>query len=100
ALAASTQSTVLYMPDEVAPAIVAPVKTATDPPVVALKEAPIKAVTPAGVDVPVETVVQPPPTPMQTAPRLPKTASGVPLLLLIGGLFLGAGISLRALCAR
>jgi len=89
------------MPDEVAPAIVAPVKTATDPPVVALKEAPIKAVTPAGVDVPVETVVQPPTAmTMQTAPRLPKTASGVPLFLLIGVLGLGAGVSLRALCAR
>jgi len=102
AFAAAAQTTVLYVPDEIAPAMVAPVKTATDPPVVVLKDAPVKAVTPAGADVPLATVVLPPPVPTQmpAEPRLPKTAGGMPLLALLGALSLGAGIAMRRLCAR
>jgi len=98
-LAKITSQPVLYIPDEVAPNIVAPVKTADEPPVIALKEAPIMAVTPAGEVVPVAEVVEPPP--VQTAEaKLPKTASDLPLLALMGFLCLGVGISLRTLCAR
>src|SRR5438874_8761453 len=89
---------VLYIPDEVAPNIVAPVKTATEPPVVALKEATVMAVKPTGEVVAVAEVVVPPP--VQTAASLPKTASEMPLLALMGFLCLGVGISLRQLCVR
>jgi hypothetical protein len=63
-LAKRTNLPVLYIPDEVAPSIVAPVKTADDAPVAALKEAPLKAVSPAGQDVALADVVTSP------APRL------------------------------
>jgi len=87
-----------YIPDAVAPNIVAPVRTATEPPVIALKEVPIMAVRPTGEDVAIAEVVESPP--MQTAAHLPKTASDLPLLAMIGLLCLGLGISLRAVCAR
>jgi len=97
-LAKNAKLPVLYIPDAVAPNIVAPVRTATDPPVVALKEVPIMAVKPTGEDVAIAEVVEPPP--MQTAAHLPKTASDLPLLAMIRLLCLGLGISLRAVCAR
>jgi hypothetical protein len=97
-LAKITSLPVLYIPDEVAPYIVAPVKTATEPPVVALKEAPVMAVKPTGETVAVAEVVEPPP--VQTAAKLPKTASDLPLVALMGFLCLGIGISMRQLCGR
>jgi len=97
-LAKITNLPVLYIPDEVAPNIVVPVKTATEPPVVALKEAPVMAVKPSGEEVPLAEVVAPPP--VKTAASLPKTASEMPLLALMGFLCLGIGISLRQLCVR
>jgi hypothetical protein len=99
AIAAETHTPVLYMPDEVAPNIVAAATTANDPPVLALKEAPVKAVAPTGVDVDVAQVVQPPPA--QAPAHLPKTAGEMPLVALMGVLCLGIGLSLRrTLCAR
>jgi hypothetical protein len=97
-LAKITNQPVLYIPDEVAPNIVAQVKTATEPPVIALKEVPLKAVQPSGQDIAIAEVVVPPP--VQTAARLPKTASDLPLLALVGFLCLSVAISIRALCAR
>ena len=97
-LAKITRLPVLYIPDEVAQNIVAPVTTATAPPVIALKEAPVMVIKPTGEIVAVAEVVAPPP--VQTAARLPKTASELPLLALMGFLSLGIGVSLRALCAR
>ena len=97
-LAKITNLPVLYIPDEVAPNIVAPIKTATEPPVIALKEAPVMAVKPTGEVVAVAEVVVPPP--VRTAASLPKTTSVLPLLALIGFLCLSVGLSLRALCAR
>ena len=96
-LARVTRQPILYIPDEVAPFIVAPVKTAAEPPVVALKEAPIMAVQPTGEVVAVTAVVEPPP--VQTA-SLPKTASNLPLLALIGFLCLSVGLSHKVLCPR
>ena len=102
AIAAETHQPVLYLPDEVAPNIVAPVMTKTEAPVVALKEAPVMAVAPTGNDVAVTDVVEAPPAPM--TPVLPKTAGEVPLVALIGFLCLSLGLSLgtsrRSLCAR
>jgi hypothetical protein len=89
---------VLYIPDEVAPNIVAPVKTATEPPVIALKEVPLRAVEPTGKDVAIAEVIATPP--VQTAAQLPKTARGLPLLALGGVFCLSLAISMRALCAR
>jgi hypothetical protein len=89
---------VLFIPDEVAPNIVAPVTEATAPAVVALVRAPVRAVEPAGREIPVEEVVEPPP--VRTAAVLPKTASTVPLLALMGVMCLMVGFSLQRLCAR
>jgi hypothetical protein len=92
-LAKITNQPVLYIPDEVATNIVAPVKT----PVIALKEVPLRAVKPTGEDVAVTEVVVPPP--VQVA-SLPKTASSLPLLALMGFLSITVAFSLKALCAR
>ena len=97
-LAQITSQPVLYIPDEIAANIVAPVKTATEPPVIALKEAPVMAVKPTGEAVAVTEVVEQPP--VQSAAKLPKTASDLPLLALMGFMCLGLGISFRALCDR
>ena len=96
-LAKITRTPVIYIPDEVAPNIVAPVKTATEPPVIALKEVPLRVVTPTGEEVAITEVVVPPP--VQTA-SLPKTAGSLPLMALMGLLSLGVGFSLRALRVR
>jgi len=97
-LARETKVPVLYIPDEEAPYIVAPVTMATEPPVIALKEVPLRAVQPTGEDVAIAEVVVAPP--VQTGASLPKTASDLPVLALVGFLCLSVGISLRALCAR
>jgi hypothetical protein len=97
-LAKITRLPVVYIPDEVAPNLVAPVKTAAEPPVIALKEVPLMAVKPTGEVVAVAEVIMPPP--LQTAAKLPKTASELPLVALMGFLCMGIGVSLRTLCAR
>ena len=108
-LAKITNQPVLYMPTELAPNIVAPVKTATEPPVVALREAPLQAVTPTGADVAITEVVSPPPVQIASVQQsaslretasLPKTAGSLPLLALLGLFSMSIGISLRALCYR
>jgi hypothetical protein len=97
ALAESTGQSIIYIPDAVAPYIIAPVAAATEPPVIALEEAPLRAVQPTGAEVPVVEVAVPPPV---QAASLPKTAGNLPLLTLIGLLSLGVGLTLRALCVR
>jgi hypothetical protein len=97
-LAKITNVPVLYIPDEVASNIVAPVKTAAEPPVIALKEVPLMAVKPTGEIVAIAEVVELPP--VQTAAKLPKTASDLPMVALMGFLCLGIGISVRQLCDR
>jgi hypothetical protein len=96
-LAKITNVPVIYIPDEVAPSIVAPATSATEPPVIALKEAPLMAIKPTGEIVPLAEVVVAPP--VQTA-GLPKTASDLPFLAMIGVLLVGLGISTKTLCAR
>jgi hypothetical protein len=96
-LAKETRQPVIYIPDEVAPEIVAPVTAANEPPVIALEEALLAAVEPTGEEVAVTEVAVPPP--VQTA-SLPKTASDLPLLALIGLLSLGVAFSLRGLGVR
>ncbi len=99
ALAAETKEPVLYIPDEAASNLVAPVRSATEAPVVALEKLPVKALNPSGEDVAVTDVVQAPPVQM-AARRLPQTASEMPLLALMGLLSLGLGLSVRRSWAR
>ena len=95
-LAKVTQQPILFVPSEVAPEMAKPV------PVVALKEAPIKAVTPRGEEVEIAQVVEPPPVQTASArpPVLPKTSSPLPLFGLIGLLSLGAGFALSIFSKR
>jgi hypothetical protein len=97
-LAKITNQPVLYIPDEAAANIIAPVKTPTEPPVIALKEVPLRAVEPTGKDIAIAEVIVPPP--VQTPAHLPKTAGGLPLLALAGVLCLIVAASIRALCVR
>ena len=104
-LAKVTQQPIPYVPAELAPEMAKPV------PELALKEAPIKAVTPRGEEVELAQVVGPPPSqttpapaPVQTAsarpPVLPQTASPLPLFGLVGLLSLGAGFAVWAYSKR
>ena len=92
-IAKVTQQPVLYVPSEVAPEMAKP------EPVEALKQAPIRAVTPRGEDVEMAQVVEPPPVEMASA-RLPQTASPLPLFGLMGLLSLGAGFALSVFSKR
>jgi len=96
-LAKITNLPVLAMPTELATNLTLPVASADEPPVIALKAAPLEAVKPTGEVVAITEVVEAPP--VQTAAAapeksLPKTASPLPLLGLIGLLSLGAGFAL------
>lgn len=98
-LAKEANLPVLYIPEDIAPNIVAPAATPTAPPIIALREAPLVAVTPAGQDIAVAEVVVPPP--VQTASVvLPKTASALPLVALIGLFCLLVGLWRQPLCVR
>jgi hypothetical protein len=119
-LAKLSNQPVLSMPTELGPSIVAPLKTATEAPAVALREAPLEAVRPTGEVVALSEVVIPPPvqtaSASQTTPAapaaaqsasasrqattLPKTATSLPLLALMGFLSVGLGLSCRVLCRR
>jgi hypothetical protein len=98
-LAKVTNEPVLFIPSALGPNIVAPIKSLDEPPVVALKKAPIMAVTPKGEEVEIAQVVEPPPVQIASA-HLPQTASILPLLALIGLLSLGAGLVISVLPKR
>jgi len=89
---------VLAMPDEMAEYVIAPVQSLDEPPVVALKAAPLKAVTPKGEEVEVAQVIPPKDEVAQAV--LPKTASSLPLLGLLGLLALGSGFALSMISKR
>jgi len=98
-LAKLTNEPVLAMPAELATVITTPVKTADEPAVVALKEAPVEAVKPTGEVVAMTEVVEIPPAAVlaqEPAKELAHTASALPLLALIGLLSLGVGLALSA----
>jgi hypothetical protein len=96
-LAKLTNEPILFIPAELAPEIVKPVKSLDDSPVLALKKAPIKAITPKGEEVEIAQVVEPPPL---KARSLPKTASTLPLLGLIGLLLLCLSFGISAFSNR
>jgi len=104
-LAKVTNVPVIAMPDELATNLTLPVTKADEPPVIALKEAPLEAVKPTGETVAISEVVEAPP--VQTAAAaptpeksLPKTASLLPLLGLIGLLSLGISFALWGFSKR
>ena len=105
-LAKITHQPVLAMPAELAPNLTKPAKSVDEPPVVALKEAPVTAVKPTGEEVDVAKVIELPPLQAASVPiperteRLPQTASPLPLLGLIGLLSLGAGFALSVIRKR
>jgi len=111
ALAKETNLPVLAMPTELATNLAEPIQSADEPPAIALKQAPIEAVTPTGDTVAMTEVVDPPPVetamaqpdrPAAAEPNmvLPKTASLLPLLGLIGLVSLAVGTVLSLIPKR
>ena len=111
-LAKTTNQNIVTIPNETAQNITKPVKTAQEPPVVALKTAPVTAVNPKGAEVEIAQAATPKPsgtvatkptpaqaaatptTKLNTATELPKTASNLPLVLLVGVIALGLSLNL------
>jgi hypothetical protein len=85
-LSKAAKQPVLSMPSEMAENIAKPATSVTEPSVMAMKKAPMKAQQPGGEEVEIAEVVTPPPAaPMQQqAKRLPKGASELPLFGLAG----------------
>lgn len=106
ALAKATNVPVLFTPAEIPVEVAEPVKSANEPVVVELKQAPIMAVQPSGEEVQVAQVVTPPPAEeMQVAElpaaqsaeqSLPATASPIFLIGGLGLLALGGVFVIRA----
>jgi hypothetical protein len=107
-LAKASNETVLYTPAEIPVEVVEPIKTADEPVVAVMRTAPVMAVKPTGEDVELAEVVTPPPAevaPVQmaastTPEELPKTASELPLVVLLGLLALGGALTLRLMQKR
>jgi len=109
-IAAATKTPVLFTPAEIPLEVTAPIKSADEPVVVQLKQAPILALQPTGEQVELAVVVTPPPpaelpvtetTPTQVpVESLPATASSLPLIALCGLLALGGAAALQSLRNR
>jgi hypothetical protein len=102
---------VLYTEALIPLEVAEPIKSADEPVVVQLKQAPIMAVEPTGEQVELAAVVTAPPaevpvattpmpTPMPVADALPATASTLPLIGLIGLISLCGALSLRPIAKR
>jgi hypothetical protein len=100
---ANTSQHVLSMPNDMAANTKKPATSTSESQVVAMKQAPVKAIEHGGTEVEVAEVHPPAPAaakqPMQTASikRLPQTASSLPFLALLGIVFLAAGFGVRSL---
>jgi hypothetical protein len=95
-LAKETSTPVLFTAAEIPVEVAQPIKTADEPVVVQMKEAPIMAAQPTGEEVELAQVVTPPPAETQVAmAELPHTASTLPLIGLLGLLALGGALLLR-----
>ena len=95
-LAKATNEPVLFTPVEIEQEVEQPITRRTEPRVVELREAPVRAVTPSGQEVELAQVVTPPPAEMaQSRETLPETASPLPLMGLFGLLALGGASVLR-----
>jgi LPXTG-motif cell wall-anchored protein len=92
-LAKTVNQVVLFTAAEIPVEVVEPIKTADEPVVAQLKEAPVMAVQPTGEEVAAAEVVAPLPALAETT--LPATASTMPLIALLGLLALGGAFVLR-----
>jgi len=101
-LARVTNTPVLFTPVEIPLEVAQPIKTADEPVVVTLKQAPVLVIQPTGEEVQLAAVVTPPPPAemQETAQTLPSTASPLPLFALFGLLALGGGFAIRAAAQR
>jgi len=102
-LARVTNTPVLFTPVEIPLEVAQPIKTADEPVVVTLKQAPVLVIQPTGEEVQLAAVVTPPPPAemqAETAQTLPSTASPLPLFALFGLLALGGGFAIRAAAQR
>jgi hypothetical protein len=115
-LAKATNQVVLFTPAEIEEEVAEPIKSAEEPVVVELKQAPVKAINPRGEEVELAQAVTPPPAaevaqapaparaPVQTAQNipetLPNTAGLLPLFGLFGMLALGGATALRLVRRR
>jgi hypothetical protein len=108
-LAKATNTPVLFTEVEIPLEVAAPIKTADEPVVVQLREAPIMAIKPTGEQVQVAEVVTPPPAEVAVASTvtepalpetLPKTASPFPLVGLFGLLALSVAFALHFVARR
>jgi hypothetical protein len=96
ALAKETSTPVLFTATEIPLEAAEPIKTADEPVVVQMKEAPVMAAQPTGEEVELAQVVTPPPAEPEVAmAELPHTASTLPLIALLGFLALGGAFVLR-----
>ena len=98
-LARSNQTPVPAMPSELAPDTVVPDVKTNAPEVMAMLAAPVMAEEPTGEEVPLETAFATTPEtvvmPEQPAEELPETASVLPSIAILGGLFVAAAAALR-----
>jgi hypothetical protein len=95
-LAKETKQVVLFTAAELPAEVAEPIKTADEPVVVQLKQAPVMAIQPTGEEVELAQVVAPAPEPVVTAAAtLPATASTMPLIALFGMLALGGAFAIR-----
>ena len=105
-LAKITHQPVLAMPAELASNLTQPAQSVDEPPVVALKQAPVTAVKPTGDEVAIAEVIELPPVQRASAMKpevtkqLPKTASPLPLAGLVGLLSLGTSFVLLVVRKR
>jgi len=112
-LAGVAHQPVPSMPSNLEAATKIPPKSANDPPVVALKRAPVKAEQPTGEEVETTEIFPTPPqllaqnsqpaksdSPAQPASKLPATASELPLVGLLGLVLASAGVLLRFAARR
>jgi hypothetical protein len=101
-LAKTAKTPVLFMTADIPVEVTEPIKTADEPVVVALKQAPIMAAQPTGEEVQLAEVVTPPPAEaeMAMAPALPATAGTLPLIFVFGMLALGASFAVRGAAKR
>jgi len=93
------------MPSEMTENIKKPANTMKEPHIIAMKQAPLTAVTPDEKEVEIATVIPPPPPPQQrtqvaAARNLPKTGSPLPLIALLGLLAMAGGFSFRLAARR
>jgi hypothetical protein len=95
-IAKETNTPVLFTAVELPVEVPEPIKTADEPVVAQLKQAPVMAIQPTGEEVELAQVVAPlPADELVAANTLPATASTLPLIALFGLLALGGAFVLR-----